>query len=283
MPVIRGAGVIVIVAVLLGESLAGFENLWFLLGACVIAVISFLDDLYPRPAGVRAFIHLCAVLLLLFQAGFFDFSVLLILLAIVVTVGTINAFNFMDGINGITGLYAAANLLTLYWINRYFHPITSEPLLLSVLASVVAFLFYNFRNKARCFAGDVGSVTLAYVQIYLALRLIVATGSFWWIFLFTIYGVDSVITIIYRLTRRENIFQAHRTHLYQYLVNEGRLPHRLIAATYGLAQLIINVIVIYSVQSGEWLFVPFTVLAVVIFYLLVRYYITTGLQRKSVA
>jgi UDP-N-acetylmuramyl pentapeptide phosphotransferase/UDP-N-acetylglucosamine-1-phosphate transferase len=244
---IRGGGIIFFLAVLIWFLFNGLQWPWMLMGIMAVALISFLDDLKPRPAYLRFFIHLVGVLLVFFQTGIYDWSWMLVLLALIICVGALNAFNFMDGINGMTGLYALVNLSGFYVIHQIVP--FSDPLLLGTLiVSVIVFLFFNFRNRATCFAGDVGSVTIALIQIFLLLQLIIATDNFIWVIMFLVYGIDSVVTILYRLKRRENIFKPHRTHLYQYLANEMRWPHRWVSLAYALLQSVLSIILIYSYQ-----------------------------------
>src|SRR5690606_28923288 len=122
--------------------------------------------------------------------------------------------------NGITAMYSFAVLLLLWLANREMGFVDDRLLYYTAIANGV-FAFFNFRQKAKCFAGDVGSVSMCFILLFATLSLILATGNVIYILFFAVYGVDSVMTIIFRLLRRENIFKAHRTHLYQYLANEA--------------------------------------------------------------
>jgi len=106
---------------------------------------------------------------------------------------------------------------------------------------VIVFVFFNFRRKAICFAGDVGSVGIAFIIIFLIAQLITTSGDITYLFLFLVYGLDTITTIIFRLFRGENIFEAHRSHFYQFLANEKKIPHQYVALMYGIIQLLINV------------------------------------------
>ena len=68
----------------------------------------------------------------------------------------------------------------------------------------------------------------------------------------SVYGIDSAITIIQRLLKRENIFKPHRTHLYQYLANENKWSHLFISAIFSLIQLIINLLVVFVINTSEY-------------------------------
>jgi UDP-N-acetylmuramyl pentapeptide phosphotransferase/UDP-N-acetylglucosamine-1-phosphate transferase len=175
----------------------------------------------------------------------------------------------MDGINGITGVYALVTLLTFLYIDRVIAPFTNATFILATVVAVLVFLFFNFRTKARCFAGDIGSVSLAFLQVFLLLQLIDATGNYGWALLFLVFGVDAVITIVYRIKRKENIFKAHRSHLYQYLSNELKLPHLWVSSAYGILQLVVNILVIHYFQKLGVATIGF-LLAYVLVYWIVR-------------
>ncbi|WP_447964792.1 MraY family glycosyltransferase [Nitrospira sp. Ecomares 2.1] len=269
-PTIRGGGIVFVVALLFWS----FFNIklypWFIVAALLIAIVSFVDDVRSLPASVRFFVHLVSIILLGIQVGLFDEPIWILFLIIVVGVGAINAFNFMDGINGITGIYGLVNLLTFFFINHEIIHFMDESLPLYILMSILVFLFYNFRKRALCFAGDVGSVTLAFIQVFLLVKLILVTQQFAWIFLFLVFGVDSTLTILYRLRNGENIFKPHRSHLYQYLSNEMGKSHLIISSVYGLLQLAVNaILILFLPNSSVGLVVLFATIFVVL-YVVVR-------------
>lgn len=249
-PIIRGGGIIFIFSIWYWVFLTPFQWYYFLAGATLVAIISFADDIKPQSSLLRFFVHLAAIVLLFVQADIYGWNAFLVLLAGIVCIGTLSAFNFMDGINGITGIYGLVNLSTFFYINTYIDDFTDGNLLVMLMLAVVIFLFLNFRTRAACFAGDVGSVTLAFVQIFLLMQLIVSAGSLLWPLIFLVFGIDSVITIIYRLQRRENIFKPHRSHLYQYLTNEMKWDHRLVSIVYGAIQLVINIFLVIFLPQG---------------------------------
>ena len=120
----------------------------------------------------------------------------------------------------------------------------------TVICSVLVFCFFNFRKRAKCFAGDVGSVSIAFILLFLIGRLIIQTGDFSWIVLLSVYGVDSVLTIIHRLMLHENIGLPHRKHMYQIMANELKVPHVVVSSIYMAVQAIIVVGYIYCRQYG---------------------------------
>jgi UDP-GlcNAc:undecaprenyl-phosphate/decaprenyl-phosphate GlcNAc-1-phosphate transferase len=281
VPVIRGGGIIFALAILIGEASAGLAHPFFICGALLIAVISFADDIQPQPVKLRFLCHLVAILLVLYEADLLERELVFVLVVTVVGVGAVNAFNFMDGINGITGIYALVNLGTFLVINRFKVPFVSEHLLLAVIAAVVVFLIFNYRSKARCFAGDVGSVTLAYIQIFLVLLLIAVTKNFAWVLMFTVYGIETMITIILRLWKRENIFKPHRNHLYQYLVNQLGLPHKLVSLIYGLIQLCINTSLFLLIPELEFALLGVIIVSMVALYIYCRCRVNLSVMNKK--
>jgi UDP-GlcNAc:undecaprenyl-phosphate/decaprenyl-phosphate GlcNAc-1-phosphate transferase len=256
---IRGAGIIFSIAILLQALFSGFQYPLFTSGLLFISIVSFYDDLRPLSNKIRLLVHLIAVSFLFMQAGLMAQPVWIIISVYILVIGTINAYNFMDGINGITGTYSLITILSLYLINEYHIPfVINEWLIVSAIALLV-FNFFNFRKKAKCFAGDVGSVSMAFIIIFFLLLLILKTGDLKYIGLLLFYGLDTVSTIIFRLIRKENIFEAHRSHFYQYLANVKGWPHLRVSALYMVLQLLVNVIII----SSDWSSVAFLIFILV--------------------
>jgi UDP-N-acetylmuramyl pentapeptide phosphotransferase/UDP-N-acetylglucosamine-1-phosphate transferase len=239
---IRGGGIIFFFAALLWFIYSGYESLYFIIALSLISAISFLDDLLTLKSGLRSLVHLIAVVLLLIQLNINMLWLWPFLLVLII--GTINAYNFMDGTNGITGAYSLVALGTLYSVNRSIIEFSSESLLVVSILSILVFLFFNFRKVARCFAGDVGSVSIAFIIIFLLGQLVSKTSNFMYLGFLLIYGLDTVTTIIFRLYRGENIFEAHRSHFYQHLANERKWPHLKVALLYAAVQGILNLTII---------------------------------------
>src|SRR5690606_28037184 len=132
------------------------------------------DDVSNLPNKVRLLVHLISVSLMLFSIGAFQtWPFWLIPLAYILIIGTINAYNFMDGINGITGLYSLVILSSLFFLNESITLIADQAFILTPIIACVVFLFFNFRRKAKCFAGDVGSVSIGFWIIALLLLAII--------------------------------------------------------------------------------------------------------------
>ncbi|MBS4766355.1 glycosyltransferase family 4 protein [Alistipes sp. kh20] len=237
---LRGGGVIFLFGMWLYAAFYGFQYPWFLAGLTLIAAISFADDVHSVPNRIRIAVHFAAMLLMFYQLGLFSAGQWWYLLsAWIVCTGIINAYNFMDGINGITGGYSLSVLLPLVVVNAREAFIDPQLIWVAVL-SVLVFCWFNFRPKARCFAGDVGAVSIAFILLFMLGALILRTGNLWYLVFLVVYGVDSVLTICHRLLLRENIFEAHRKHVYQLMANELKIPHVVVSAIYALLQVVIS-------------------------------------------
>lgn len=245
---LRGGGIIFYVAVLLYFVLAGFPYPWFFLGLTLMTTISFLDDVFTLSNKLRLLIHFSSVLLMAYQLDLFAMPWYMLLIAFVVAVGVINAYNFMDGINGITASYSLAVGGLLLLVNQTVS-FVEQDLLIYTLLGIGVFAFFNFRNKAKCFAGDVGSVAIAYILLFALGALMLTTGEFLYILFLSVYGIDAVWTIVRRLVRKENIFQAHRSHLYQFLGNEAKVNKLLVSFLYGAVQFLIGLLVMQFVEE----------------------------------
>lgn len=268
---LRGGGVVFYFGVLLFFVLQGFQYPYFMGGITIIAAVSFADDVRTLSSKVRLPLHFGAMALLFFEWGLFAQPWYLILMAFVLAVGVINAYNFMDGINGITGVYSVVALAALAYVNAQVYHFVDDKLIYFSLMAVMVFNWFNFRKKARCFAGDVGSVTIAFLIVFLLGKLIIETGNFGYILFLGVYGVDSVLTIVHRIMLKENIFEAHRKHVYQIMANELRIPHLMVSLFYGALQLLVSIVVILSPLAAAvlvfWLGVGYVLFKRKYFYL----------------
>ncbi len=264
-PTIRGGGIIFPIAILLFAVFNSFVYPWFLLAVLLSGAISFMDDVRDMPRGLRFGIHILAAVLILYQAGIASVPVVLMPLAFIFVVGSVNAFNFMDGINGITGFYTLAILLPLLITES--NGVNME-LQTYVLYALIVFLFFNARKKARCFAGDVGSVSIAVIICFMLVQRIIATDNYIYIGFIALYLVDTGSTFIQRLVNKEKVFEAHRKHLFQVLSNEMKLPHLLVAVLFGLLQVAINLMLLYTQATIVGLIVMFVVL--ILMYIIIK-------------
>ncbi|MDQ1148128.1 UDP-GlcNAc:undecaprenyl-phosphate GlcNAc-1-phosphate transferase [Sphingobacterium zeae] len=240
---LRGGGVIFYFAALFYFFLSDFQYPYFFLGLTLMTLVSFLDDVYTLSNKIRLLVHFSSVLLMTYQLQLFSMPWYYLLVTFVVVVGVINAYNFMDGINGITASYSLAVGTLLLLVNFKLNFIAQDLLIYTILG-VLVFAFFNFRQKAKCFAGDVGSVSIAFILLFALGALIIHSGNLIYILFLAVYGIDAVWTIIRRVSLRENIFEAHRSHLYQYLGNEAGVNKLWISFSYGLLQIVVGLMVI---------------------------------------
>lgn len=270
---LRGGGVVFYFGALVYFLTSGFEYPWFMLALTFVAIISFIDDIRSTSQELRLVFHFSAMALMFYQWGLFSLSWWWIIIALIICIGIINAYNFMDGINGITGGYSLVVLLSLAYINEEVTPFVEQDLIYTVIMSVLVFCFFNFRKKARCFAGDVGSVSIAFILLFLLGKLIIRTGDFSWIILLSVYGVDSVLTIFHRLMLHENIGLPHRKHLYQLMANELRIPHVVVSVIYMVLQFwIVAGLLWLPVDHWVYFFMVIGGLAVIYIICMYRYY-----------
>ena len=246
IPTLRGGGIIYWIAFLMIFVQTCPENSYLFIAITMVSIVSFIDDIQTLPNKIRLLTHFSAIALVFVSLNIFSiFPPWLIIVAFILFVGIINAYNFMDGINGITGCYTIVVLSSLLYVNFFVVNFVQNNLIIYPIIASFVFLFFNFRKKAKCFAGDIGSISIAFWILYLILKLMVATNSVIWILFLTIYGADTICTIIHRLYLRENIFVAHRHHFYQILCNDLKVDHRLVAFFYAFFQFKVSVFVIY--------------------------------------
>ena len=245
--VLRGGGIIFVLGLWIWAAFFGFHNIWFLIAVTLVAGVSFIDDIHSLPDSVRLVAQFAAMALMFYQLDMLHWNMWwIILLAMIVCVGASNIINFMDGVNGITGAYAMASLLPLFLLNKELG-FADESLIAVVALADIVFCCFNFRpkGKAKCFAGDVGSIGVAYILLFLIGSLILATGDVTYLILLLVYGVDGCLTICHRILLHENLGEAHRKHAYQLMANELRIGHVKVASFYALLQLAVSLGFIY--------------------------------------
>lgn len=245
---VRGGGIILYLAVISTVFTGTFDQPWFVGGLTVLVLISFSDDLMGIPVPFRLFAQSLAVSMLLVQAGTFPINGWVFPALLLVGVSILNAYNFMDGINGITAFYSLVTVGTLWYLQR--DDITGDSPISypSVFVALLVFSFFNARPTAICFAGDVGSTGMGFILFYSLLTVINERHTYLPLLLLAVYGTDSLLTIIYRINMRQNIFQGHRTHLYQLMVGRRGWPHLGVATGYALVQAGINGLILWALD-----------------------------------
>jgi len=247
---VRGGGIIFPIAVLLWWFMTDFQHPWMVFGLVAISTISLLDDMFSISRKLRFGIQILALTMSFYDLGVFDQESLWTLpFLYFVALGIINAINFMDGINGITGVYFLVFFGSIMAIHQFL-PIFESELIRYILLSILVFLVFNFRKNALMFAGDIGSISIAYLVIYFMGKWYMANPD-WTIILFlSVYGMDAFLTLGQRLLKGENVALPHRSHLYQLFVNQLKKQHILISLIYGAAQFLINFVLFIRPQSN---------------------------------
>ena len=253
---IRGGGIIVLFGMVVSAIFLQYPGIYFLAGLILIGVTGFADDLVDLPGKVRFPFQVIAMLLMFMELDFFQYHWAVVGLVLVIATGVLNAFNFMDGINGLTAGYSLVLVFSLIYVNEQVQHVIESELLYCYLLAIAVFAFFNFRKRAVCFAGDVGSFTIAFINVYLLMKFIIATGQLLFVFFLTLYGIDTVFTIIQRLANRENIFEAHNKHFFQVAVRRLGFSHIQMSGLYMMVQVAINTIIILMLSYStihQWL------------------------------
>lgn len=271
--VLRGGGIIFVIGLWIWSAFFGFQYPWLLAAVTLAAGVSFVDDIHSLPDSVRLVAQFLAMGMMFWQLDMIHPSLWwAVLLALVVCVGATNIYNFMDGINGITAGYSLAVLVPLLMMNRS-DSFTSESLIIVTILAVLVFSFFNFRpkNKAKCFAGDVGSVGIAFILLFLIGCLIMKTGDITWLLFLVVYGIDGCCTILHRIMLHEHLGEAHRKHAYQLMANELGMSHVVVSIIYMVLQLAISLVMIYLIPNtalAHWIYLVSVLIVLAAAYLL---------------
>ena len=271
--VLRGGGIIFLIGVWVWSAFFGFQYPWFLVGLTLVAGVSFVDDIHSLPDSGRLVAQFTAAAMAFYQLGILHWSMWwIILLALIVYVGATNVINFMDGINGITAGYSLAVLIPLALVNMN-GAFIKQSLIISTILALLVFCTFNFRpkGKAKCFAGDVGSIGIAFIMLFLLGNVIIKTGDITWLIFLLVYGVDGCLTIVHRIMLHEDLGEAHRKHAYQIMANELKIGHVKVTSLYMVMQLVISFGFIYfcpNTMFAHWLYLIGTLVVLAITYIL---------------
>ena len=282
--VLRGGGIIFMLGLWIWSAFFGFNYPWFLAAVTLIAGVSFVDDIRSLPDSARLVAQFVAMGLMFYQLDMLHWEMWwVVIIALIVCVGASNVINFMDGINGITGGYALSVLLPLLLINHgaagcdlnakvAFVPTS---LIMTVILADVVFCLFNFRpkGKAKCFAGDVGSIGIAFILLFLIGQLIMKTGDVTYLIFLLVYGVDGCLTIVHRIMLHENLGEAHRKHAYQLMANELKIGHVKVSVLYMGIQLAVSLGFIYlcpDTMVAHWVYLAVALVVLAIAYILFK-------------
>lgn len=288
--VLRGGGIVFVLGLWIWAAFtaagwigadSGFHYPWFLLAVTFIASVSFVDDNRSLPDSIRLVAQFIAMALMFYQLDFLHLHMWWIVIpALIVGVGASNVINFMDGLNGLTGATTMATLVPLYLLNTF--PalsagsgfIDSSLIAIMVLADVV-FCLFNFRpmDKAKCFAGDVGSIGMAYILLFMIGSLVLRTGDVTYLIFLLVDGVDGVLTIGHRILLRENLGEAHRKHAFQIMANELKIGHVKVSLLYMTVQLAVSLGFIFlcpNTPAAHWVYLLSALLVLTVAYVLFK-------------
>ena len=296
--VLRGGGIIFMIGAWVWSAFFGFDYPWFLAGLTLVAGVSFVDDIHSLPDSVRLVAQFAAAAMAFYQLDILHWDMWwIVLVALIVYVGATNVINFMDGINGITAGYALAVLVPLGLLNTNYRELATnlttnyssivssdgvfvdQSLIVAAIIAAVVFCIFNFRpkGKAKCFAGDVGSIGIAFIMLFLLGNVIMKTGDITWLIFLLVYGVDGCLTIIHRIMLHENLGEAHRKHAYQIMANELKIGHVKVTLLYMAMQLVVSLGFIYLCPDNvlcHWMYFvgALAVLAIAYVLFMKRYY-----------
>ena len=286
--VLRGGGIIFMLGLWIWAAFTsagllstgfGFGYPWFLAAVTLIAGVSFVDDIQSLPDSVRLVAQFVAMGLMFYQLDMVHWEMWwVVIIALIVCVGASNVINFMDGINGITGGYALASLIPISILNKEMG-FVEESLVVTVILADVVFCLFNFRprGKAKCFAGDVGSIGIAFILLFMIGQLIMKTSDVTYLIFLLVYGVDGCLTICHRIMLHENLGEAHRKHAYQLMANELKMSHVTVSLIYMGLQLVVSLGFIYLIPNtivAHWIYLVTAGLVLAVAYVLfkMKYY-----------
>ena len=273
--VLRGGGIIFMLGLWIWAAFYGFGYPWFVVAVTLIAGVSFVDDIRSLPDSVRLVAQFVAMGLMFYQLDMLHWEMWwVVIIALIVCVGASNVINFMDVINGITGGYALSSLIPIYILNKEMG-FVEESLVVTVILADVVFCLFNFRpkGKAKCFAGDVGSIGIAFILLFMIGRLILVTEDLTFLIFLLVYGVDGCLTICHRIMLHENLGEAHRKHAYQLMANELKIGHVKVSLLYMGIQMAVSLGFIYlcpNTMVAHWLYLLGALLLLSVAYVLFK-------------
>ena len=290
--VLRGGGIIFLIGAWVWSLFFGFDYPWFLAGLTLVAGVSFVDDIRSLPDSVRLVAQFAAAAMAFYQLDILHWEMWwIVLVALIVYVGATNVINFMDGINGITAGYALAVLVPLGLLNTNYQELAmnlatnyssvfssdgvfvDQSLIVASIIAALVFCIFNFRpkGKAKCFAGDVGSIGIAFIMLFLLGNVIIKTEDITWLIFLLVYGVDGCLTIVHRIMLHENLGEAHRKHAYQIMANELKIGHVKVTLLYMALQLMVSLGFIYLCPDNvlcHWMYFVGALVVLAIAYVL---------------
>lgn len=250
-----GSGGISFILSTLIFALSQREFQWFM---CLpIAVVGLIDDQIKLSASFRYLAQLLTVYLIINNTIFLNYELIsfsdYLTLAFLLFFGTaiINFVNFMDGVDGL--------IAGCFFIIIVFASIYSQPLLFVLAASLLAFLFFNW-HPAKVFMGDVGSTFLGSIFVILIYGQNNIQEAIRYLLLASPIFLDAASTVLRRYSLKQNIFKAHKSHLFQRLYDSG-WSHAKISTIYICFTLLVTLAVIINNLPIIFLTIIFTIIS----------------------
>ena len=129
------------------------------------------------------------------------------------------------------------------------------------------------KGKAKCFAGDVGSIGIAFIMLFLIGKVIIVTRDLSYLIFLLVYGVDGVLTICHQIMLHENLGEAHRKHAYQLMCNELKIGHVKVSLLYMAIQLLVSLGFIYVCPNNifcHWMYMIGALVVLAVAYVLFK-------------
>jgi UDP-N-acetylmuramyl pentapeptide phosphotransferase/UDP-N-acetylglucosamine-1-phosphate transferase len=283
IPTPRGGGIGIWLAfIIVGIFIA--KDILFTAIAGTMGLLGFLEDRYNISSKIRLAVQLGLSFSAVIMFSGLPASVsetALFLFWIIFITGSTNFYNFMDGINGISGLTGFVGFGLLAFFSFFIEKKPDIALISIALASAcLGFLPFNFPH-AKVFMGDVGSILLGFTFAAFVVKLSTNVSIFLCLIMFlcTFYA-DATVTIFYRWRKGENLMQAHRRHLYQYLSNELRLPHWQVATLFSITQFLFGILALLVFKKGLTWQVSFWGIFAIIF--LISYKVVKNIRPSEI-
>ena len=282
-PTPRGGGLVIVVLVLgaglwSANQVGWSRGLVYLVCGIVIAWLGWRDDVSSLSTRVRFAVQGLVAAVSIYGLGYFksvtiplfgelQLGVVGVVITFLWIIGLTNAYNFMDGIDGIAGGVAFAGGLGWMMLASNAHNPFAFWIALAIAAGSLGFLAHNW-SPAKIFMGDVASTFLGYT--FAVLPLIASDQSGDALMLGTLlmwtFIMDAGVTFLRRALKRENLFAAHRTHLYQRLVIGG-YSHAAISTLY-ISLTLLAALLAYAWSWGQVYAPPFIIIGLPLIWIL---------------
>jgi len=193
-------------------------------------------------------------------------------LVLIVSVLIMYSFRAIDGVNRISGATSFVVLLTLAFINSRMVPFIDEMYLWIAIVLSFLLIFFNIKYRNRALGGEAGAGMLAVIVLFALWKLILLTNDVSYLILMVVCVIDSIVTVVYRIFRRENIFESEGRHIYQLLVSRGNIPPIIVSFLYASVQSLI-VAGYFILFPYRWLYMACVLVMFILLYMYLEFYL----------